>query len=194
MAIALHLGETKQMDYQFQNDNHTKWANFLAWKILSVSPKFHPPSLMLTIMNDPSDATMVDTTAPPANFSGHQANHLAVVPSANHPVVPSMVVFLPCVAEMPMSSLILMEPTNMHHASGSLSISTMEMYLQSSKQVQNKVLVMSPPKLFPFSSATNTPLINLDPREVTDQRWATRRQKQSTSVNKLRWRRANNWN
>jgi hypothetical protein len=124
MAIAFHLGETKQMDYQFKNYDHTKWAKFAAWKILSVSPKFRPPSLTSTIMNDPSNATTVDPTAPPANVSGHQANHPAVVPSANHPVVPSMVGILPCVDETPMSSLMLMEPTNMPYASGSLSIST----------------------------------------------------------------------
>jgi hypothetical protein len=148
---------------QFQNYDHTKWANFAAWKILSVSPKFRPPSPMSMIMNDPLNVTMVYPTAPPANVGGHQANHSAVVPSTNHPVVPSMVALLPCVAEMPMLSSIQMEPTNMPHASGSLLISTMELYLQSSKQARNEVLAMSPPKSFSFSSATNTTLFILDP-------------------------------
>jgi hypothetical protein len=44
MAIAVHLGETKLMDYQFKFHEHTKWPNYSAWKILRVSPKFCPPS------------------------------------------------------------------------------------------------------------------------------------------------------
>jgi hypothetical protein len=71
MAIALHLGETKWMDDQFQSYNHTKWANFAAWKILSVAPKFRPLSPTSTIMNDPSDATTVDPTAPANGGGGH---------------------------------------------------------------------------------------------------------------------------
>jgi hypothetical protein len=39
----------------------------------------------------------------------------------------------------------------------------MELYLQSLEQARKEVEAMSPPKLFPFSSNTNTPLINLDP-------------------------------
>jgi muconolactone delta-isomerase len=44
MAIAVHLGKTKRMDYQFKFHEHTKWPNYFAWKILRVSPKFRPPS------------------------------------------------------------------------------------------------------------------------------------------------------
>jgi hypothetical protein len=130
MAIALHLGETKQMDYQFQSYDHTKWSNFAVWKILSVAPKFCPPSPMSTIMNDPSDATMVDPTAPANGGGGH---HHPVLPSANHPVVPPTVSLLPRVAETLMTASVLMEPTNIPPcaASGSLSISMMELYLQS---------------------------------------------------------------
>jgi hypothetical protein len=161
MAIALHLGETKRMDYQFQSYDHTKWGNFAVWKILRVAPKFCPPSPMSTIMNNQLDATMVDSTAPANGSGGH---HCPVLPSANHLVVPPTVSLLPCVAEMPMSALVLMEPTNIPHAAScSLSISTTELYLQSSEEVLKEVEAMSPSKLFPFSSTTNTSLINLDP-------------------------------
>jgi hypothetical protein len=37
------------------------------------------------------------------------------------------------------------------------------LYLQSSEQARKEVEAMSPPKLFPFSSNTNTPLTNFDP-------------------------------
>jgi hypothetical protein len=44
MAIALYLGKTKRMDYNFKTFEHTNWVNFLAWKILRDCPKFRPPS------------------------------------------------------------------------------------------------------------------------------------------------------
>jgi hypothetical protein len=161
MAIALHLGETKQMDYQLKSYDHTKWSNFAAWKILSVAPKFCPPSPTSTIMNDPLDATTIDPTGPGNIGGGH---HHPVLPSANYPAVPPTLSLLPRVAETPMSASVLMEPTNIPRAaSGSLSISTTELYLQSPEQARKEVEAMSPPKMFPFSSNTNTPLINLDP-------------------------------
>jgi hypothetical protein len=161
MAIALHLGETKRMDYQFKSYDHTKWSNFAAWKILSVAPKFRPPSPTSTIMNDPLDATTIDPTGPGNIGGGH---HHPVLPSANHPAVPPTVSLLPRVAEKPMSASVLTEPTNIPRAaSGSLSISMTELNLQSSEQARKEVEAMSPPKMFPFSSNTNTPLINLDP-------------------------------
>jgi hypothetical protein len=161
MAIALHLGETKRMDYQFKSYDHTKWANFAAWKILSIAPKFRPPSPTSTIMNDPSDATTVDPTAPANSGGGH---HHPVLPSVNHHAVPPTVSLLPRVAETPMSASVLTEPTNIPRAgSGSLSISTTELYLHCSEQARKEVEAMSPPKLFPFSSNSNTPLTNFDP-------------------------------
>jgi hypothetical protein len=63
MAIALHLGETKRMDYNFRSFDHSKWPNYTAWKILRSAPKFRPPSMAsLPMNNDPADATMVDLT------------------------------------------------------------------------------------------------------------------------------------
>jgi hypothetical protein len=112
-------------------------------------------------MNDPSNATTIDPTGPGNIGGGH---HHPVLPSANYHAVPPTVSLLPRVAETPMSASVLMEPTNIPHAaSGSLLISMMELYLQSSEQARKEVEVMSPPKMFQFSSNTNTPLINLDP-------------------------------
>jgi hypothetical protein len=66
MAIALHLGETKRMDYNFKSFDHSKWPNYTAWKILRTAPKFRPPTstaaASLSMNNDLADATTVDPT------------------------------------------------------------------------------------------------------------------------------------
>jgi hypothetical protein len=68
MAIALHLGKTKRMDYNLRDYKHTQWPNYSAWKILSSAPKFRPPSTMATTSmaatnSIATDASMVDPTA-----------------------------------------------------------------------------------------------------------------------------------
>jgi hypothetical protein len=66
MAIALHLGETKRMDYNFKSFDHSKWPNYTAWKILRSAPKFQPPTgtlpASLPMNNNPADASTVDPT------------------------------------------------------------------------------------------------------------------------------------
>jgi hypothetical protein len=66
MAIALHLGETKRMDYNFKSFDHSKWPNHTAWKILRSAPKFRPPTgtapVSLPMNNNPADASTVDPT------------------------------------------------------------------------------------------------------------------------------------
>jgi hypothetical protein len=66
MAIALHLGETKRMDCNFNSFDHSKWPNYTAWKILRTAPKFRPPTstaaASLSMNNDLADATTVDPT------------------------------------------------------------------------------------------------------------------------------------
>lgn len=74
MAIALHLGKTNRMHYDFINYEHTSWPNYLAWKILRVAPKFRPPSPALeptaaASRPFPADATTVDPTGIPSTIA-----------------------------------------------------------------------------------------------------------------------------
>jgi hypothetical protein len=68
MAIALHLGKTKRMDYNLRDYEHTQWPNYSAWKILSSAPKFRPPTMASSSMAAPdsiatADASTIDPTA-----------------------------------------------------------------------------------------------------------------------------------
>jgi hypothetical protein len=66
MAIALHLGKTKRMDYNMRDCEHTQWPNYGAWKILSSAPKFRPPTIASSMAATDSiaaDASTVDPTA-----------------------------------------------------------------------------------------------------------------------------------
>jgi hypothetical protein len=68
MAIALHLGKTKRMDYNLKDYEHTQWPNYSAWKILSSAPKFRPPTMGCSSMAAPNsiataDASTIDPTA-----------------------------------------------------------------------------------------------------------------------------------
>jgi hypothetical protein len=68
MAITLHLGKTKWMDYNLRDYEHTQWPNYSAWKILSSAPKFHHPTMGSLSMAAPdsiatADASTIDPTA-----------------------------------------------------------------------------------------------------------------------------------
>jgi hypothetical protein len=59
MAIAIHtIKEVNRLDYNYRDDDHFKWVNFLAWKVLRYSPKYRPPS-------PPSTMNEHDNTSPP---------------------------------------------------------------------------------------------------------------------------------
>jgi hypothetical protein len=61
MAIAIHtIKEVNRLDYNYQDYDHYKWVNYLAWKVLCHSPKYHPLSPPST-MNEEND-----NTSPPA--------------------------------------------------------------------------------------------------------------------------------
>jgi hypothetical protein len=63
MAITLHLGKTKWMDYNLRDYEHTQWANYSAWKILSSALKFRPPTIASSMTATDSikaDASTVD--------------------------------------------------------------------------------------------------------------------------------------
>jgi hypothetical protein len=45
MAIAIHMiKEAKRLDYIYQDYDHFKWVNYLAWKVLCISLKYRTPS------------------------------------------------------------------------------------------------------------------------------------------------------
>jgi hypothetical protein len=59
MAIAIHtIKEVNHLDCNYQDYNHYKWANYIAWKVLRLSPKYRPPS-------PPSTMNENDNTSPP---------------------------------------------------------------------------------------------------------------------------------
>jgi hypothetical protein len=63
MAIAIHtVKEVNRLDYNYQDYDHFKWVNYLAWKVLRLSPKYRPPSPPSTINNEH------DNTSPPAEI------------------------------------------------------------------------------------------------------------------------------
>jgi hypothetical protein len=67
MTIAIHtIKEVNRLDYNYQDYNHYKWANYIAWKVLRLSPKYHPPS-------PPSTMNENDNTSPPAINSASMA-------------------------------------------------------------------------------------------------------------------------
>jgi hypothetical protein len=60
MAIAIHtVKEVNRLDYNYQDYDHFKWVNYLAWKVLRLSPKYHPPS---------PPSTEHDNISPPAEI------------------------------------------------------------------------------------------------------------------------------
>jgi hypothetical protein len=68
MAITLHLGKTKRIDYNLRDYEHTQWPNYSAWKILSSAPKFCPPTMGSSSMAArdsiaTADASTIDPTA-----------------------------------------------------------------------------------------------------------------------------------
>jgi hypothetical protein len=40
MAVAIHLGKTKKMDYEFKDFSASQWLFYEAWKVLKEHPKF----------------------------------------------------------------------------------------------------------------------------------------------------------
>jgi hypothetical protein len=136
MAIALHLGEAKRMDYNFRSFEHTKWANYSAWKILSVAPKFRPPSSTMT--TNSLGSTTVDPTNPPM---------LLLISISNNSSVDT-VLSTPTVAT---ASL----------AAAPDSISTQAL-LQQTTDVQNEIMVDRMKHLYPIG-ASELSLSDLDP-------------------------------
>jgi len=45
MAVAIFLGKTGRMEYQFKEFNPNEWKNYEAWKVLRAHRKFLPPAL-----------------------------------------------------------------------------------------------------------------------------------------------------
>jgi hypothetical protein len=140
MAIALHLGEAKRMDYNFRSFEHTKWANYSAWKILSVAPKFRPPSSTMT--TNSLGSTTVDPTNPPIPLSVSISNNSSV----------DTILSMPTVAT---------NPAIESSATTSNSIST-EALLQQTREVQNEIMVNQMKRLYPIG-ASDLSLSDLDP-------------------------------
>jgi hypothetical protein len=66
MAIAIHtIKEVNHLDYNYQDYDHYKWVNYLAWKVLCYSPKYHPPSPPSTNMdeNDNTSLPAIDSVS-----------------------------------------------------------------------------------------------------------------------------------
>jgi hypothetical protein len=153
MAIAVHLGEARRMDYQFRNFEHTSWPNFGAWKILRVSPKFRPPTSSSVLNEDAlADATTVDPTAAAPrplcannNHGGHQVNN-SFVPSMIFPA-----------AETTDASTVLTEPTT----TKTVEIpSTIDLYLESTEQTRKEI---DENNVLGQQHITSSALGNLDP-------------------------------
>jgi hypothetical protein len=79
MAIAIHtVKEVNHLDYNYRDYDHFKWVNYLAWKVLRLSPKYRPPSPPSTINNEH------DNTSPPAEIdSVSMADSPFLLDSAN---------------------------------------------------------------------------------------------------------------
>jgi hypothetical protein len=76
MAIVIHtIKEINRLDYNNQDYNHYKWANYIAWKVLRLSPKYRPPS-------PPSTMNENDNANPPA---------INLVSTAESPFPPDLV-------------------------------------------------------------------------------------------------------
>jgi hypothetical protein len=148
MAIAVHLGETKRMDYQFKDYPHSKWVNFIPWKILSACPKFRPPTQVSEEMNiDPSDLTTVDPTAP-------SVPAMVAIPPTNNSV-----------PETPAASTTLTEPTFFLAPPAPNST---DLLIKQSAELRQKVAqeMSALGIIVPSSSssvAITTPVVNLDP-------------------------------
>jgi hypothetical protein len=64
MAIAIHaIKEVNRLNYNYRDYDHYKWVNYLAWKVLRYSPKYHPPSPPSTNMdkNDNTSPLAIDS-------------------------------------------------------------------------------------------------------------------------------------
>jgi hypothetical protein len=185
MAITVHLGEARRMDYQFRNFEHTSWPNFGAWKILRVSPKFCPPTSSSVLNDDLADATTVDPTAaapcPLCANNNHGGDQVS------NSFVPSMI--FPA-AETTDASTVLTEPTTTKTFKIPLTI---DLFLESTEQTCKEIEennVLGQQQKFVSSVASSTSLGILDPSNgVVVQSWATRKQKRNTNNNKSRWRR-----
>jgi hypothetical protein len=59
MAIAIHtVKEVNRLNYNYQDYDHYKWVNYLAWKVLHYSPIYRPPSPPSTINNEHNNTSL----------------------------------------------------------------------------------------------------------------------------------------
>jgi hypothetical protein len=141
MAIALHVGEAKRMDYNFRSFEHTKWANYSAWKILSIAPKFRPPSATMT---DSPGSTTVDPTNHPVPLLVSLSNNSSPVDT---------VLSTPIVATNPAIASAVAAPPD--------SISTQAL-LNQTRDVQNEIMLNQMKRQYPLG-AKDLSLSDLDP-------------------------------
>jgi hypothetical protein len=142
MAIVLHVGEAKCMDYNFRSFEPTsmKWPNYSAWKILSITPKFCPPSPTMT--NSPGCSTTVDPTNYPVP--------LLVLTPNNSPV--DTILSMPTIATNPAIAFMVAAPD---------SISTHAL-LQQTRDVQNEIMINQMKHQYPLGTSQLI-LSDLDP-------------------------------
>jgi hypothetical protein len=77
MAIAIHtVKEVNRLNYNYQDYDHYKWVNYLAWKVLRYSPKYRPPSPPSTINNEHNNTSL------PAMNSGSTAEESPFPPDS----------------------------------------------------------------------------------------------------------------
>jgi hypothetical protein len=141
MAIALHVSEAKHMDYNFRSFEHTKWPNYSTWKILSVTPKFCPPSAMMT---DSPGSTTVDPT-------NHPVPLLVSLSNKSSPV--DTVLLKPTIATNPVIASVVAAPPD--------SIS-MQALLNQTRDVQNEIMLNQMKHQYPLG-AEDLSLSDLDP-------------------------------
>ena len=56
MAVAIHLGKTSRMEYQFKDFDAAEWINYRVWLVLRKHPKFMPPKRPALAANEPPPA------------------------------------------------------------------------------------------------------------------------------------------
>jgi hypothetical protein len=126
MAIALHVGEAKRMDYNFRPFEHTKWPNYSAWKILSVAPKFRPPSATMT---DSPGSTTVDPTNHPVSLLVSLSNNSSSVDTVlSTPTIATNPVIASAVAATSFSSSIFLNSRRASMVSSSISLMLIDVY------------------------------------------------------------------
>jgi len=60
MAVAIHLGRTGRMEYQFKDYDPIEWMNYRAWLVLKKHPKFLPPARPRTDSQQQQEAVTQD--------------------------------------------------------------------------------------------------------------------------------------